>query len=132
MIPDIQTAFQANAKPMVVRFDDHQLTMDVKTFSTGSIGWYASGKIKILLGEVYVPCQVSSTVTVIGSKNFACQQTDKKGPPITEPVLMGPEYPYNENPPLLAPAEPEKASPPTIPGDDNHTLAKKKRRRAVS
>jgi len=90
-------AYAKDARPIVCRFDDQLMNILPKVFSTGSVGWYANGKAKILVGQTYLPVQVSLTLTIIGSKNFASQQTAQNAP--EEPIgpLLGPEYPWNES-----------------------------------
>lgn len=39
-----------------------------KQFSTGSFGWYASGKLTVDVAGKLVVCQVSCPITVVGSK----------------------------------------------------------------
>ncbi len=90
------TDYRTKAKPISMRFDDQQMTLLTKTFSTGSVGWYVNGKVKILCGDTYYPCQVSMTVTIIGSKNSHAQETAPEDQEGQEPVLLGPVYPYNE------------------------------------
>jgi hypothetical protein len=46
------------------------VSADVKEFSTGSVGWYYSGKMAVRVGERPVNVQVSVTITVIGSKDL--------------------------------------------------------------
>lgn len=95
MTADDMAVYRDKAQAIVARFDDQMMTMAPKQFSTGSVGWYANGKAKILVGETYLPVQVSLTLTIIGSKNFASQQTAPDAPESTIPALLGPEYPYN-------------------------------------
>lgn len=102
--------YEKDAKPIVARFDDQMLTMLPKRFSTGSVGWYSNGKCKILVGDTYFPVQVSLTVTIIGSKNFACQKSPPDAPESTIPALLGPDYPYNRSGQEEANLEPQMAS----------------------
>jgi hypothetical protein len=59
-----RSGFVATAKPLAVTLQGNAVTVDIKTFSTGSVGWYHAGKVTI----DGVPCQVGITVTAIGSK----------------------------------------------------------------
>jgi len=89
--------YLSNAKTVIVRFDDHVLNASPKKFSTGSVGWYASGKVKILIGDVYYPVQAAVTLTVIGSKNSHAQEGPQEAQEGQDPALLGPDYPWNEN-----------------------------------
>jgi len=123
------TDYQTHAKPIVCRFDDQLLTMTPKLFSTGSVGWYASGKAKILSGDTYYPVQCSVTVTIIGSKN----SHDQEGPsvPLGEPIgpLMGPEYPWNESPVLGANGEVLEGTGEVVAGPEEAVTKRKRARK---
>ena len=60
--------FKIAAKPIEAVIDGQTVSVDVKEFQTGSVGWYQSGKINLRIGGVLTPCQMGITVTVIGSK----------------------------------------------------------------
>lgn len=63
--------FQATAQPLTVTLPgDQALTAAPRTFSTGSLGFQANGKVTIVIGGVPTSCQVGVTVTVIGSKDL--------------------------------------------------------------
>lgn len=62
--------FRANAKPIRLNIDDLQLNLDPKEFSTGSLGWYANGKITVMLGDIPVRVQVGVNLTVVDSKKI--------------------------------------------------------------
>lgn len=51
-----------------VSIDGQSLFAQRKAFSTGSVGYYAQGKVALMVDGQPVLCQVSVTVTVIGSK----------------------------------------------------------------
>lgn len=91
------TQYRTNAKPIVARFDDQMMTMLPKVYSTGSVGWYANGKARILVDDVYYPVQVSLTMTIIGSKNLHAQEGTPEPQEGQYPALLGPEYPWNES-----------------------------------
>src|SRR5262249_1201526 len=63
--------FAGTAKPVTVAINTHQLSASPKEFSTGSCGWYANGKVQMVVDGMPVQCQVSLSVTVIGSKRVA-------------------------------------------------------------
>jgi hypothetical protein len=44
--------------------------VDVKQFSTGSLGWYAGQKITLTIDGVQCKAQVGLTVTLVGSKEL--------------------------------------------------------------
>jgi hypothetical protein len=63
--------FARNAKPVEVTFRGANApTAEAKEFSTGSMGWYANGKVTLDVGGQRVDCQVNVTITVIGSKGL--------------------------------------------------------------
>jgi hypothetical protein len=102
--------YNESAKPIVCRFDDQLLTMLPKRFSTGSVGWYANGKCKILVAETYYPVQVSLTVTIIGSKNSHAQEGTPEAQEGTPETLLGQAYPWNGSAPEGGIPEAETAS----------------------
>jgi hypothetical protein len=62
--------FTAKANPILVQIAGQQLVANPKGFSTGSVGFYLSGKITITLGGTPVQLQVSCNLTAIGSKDW--------------------------------------------------------------
>lgn len=60
-------------KSISATIDGQSMIADLKTFSTGSTGYHATGKIKV--GEL--KCQVNVLVTVIGSKPEATKAKKK-------------------------------------------------------
>lgn len=67
--------FEENALPVAALVDGKAVDIEVKQFSTGSFGWYFSGKITINVTledgtVVRVPCQAGLTLTVVGSKEL--------------------------------------------------------------
>lgn len=60
--------FREHAKPLSAVIDGEKKAISVKEFSTGSYGWYHTGKQVIEIGGIPVEAQVGITVTVIGSK----------------------------------------------------------------
>ncbi|GBD37496.1 hypothetical protein HRbin36_02631 [bacterium HR36] len=69
-LPFSRSEFLEQAKPVEVTIAGMPVVADVKEFSTGSVGWYYSGKTAIRVGEQPVNVQVSVTITVIGSKDL--------------------------------------------------------------
>ena len=62
--------FVANAKPLEVVINGVPMLASVKEFQTGSLGWYLTGKVNVLVGDVAVPVQIGVTLTAIGSKEL--------------------------------------------------------------
>jgi hypothetical protein len=63
--------FQAKAQPVKVDIGGVALFAQPKEFSTGSFGWYLSGKATILVDGQPVQVQVGANLAVIGSKEAA-------------------------------------------------------------
>jgi hypothetical protein len=57
------------AKALKVEIDDTPLTAPLKEFSTGSLGWYANGRITVNVDGVPVTVQVGLNLTIVGSKD---------------------------------------------------------------
>ncbi len=64
--------YLANAKPnIVVTIDGIPYNADVKEFSTGSVGYNASGKVKLTQKDgTIVTHQLSCNITAIGSREW--------------------------------------------------------------
>ena len=60
--------FQSQATAIEVTINGVKLLADVKLFSTGSFGWYLSGKLTIKVGDKLVPVQCGMNLTCVGSK----------------------------------------------------------------
>lgn len=69
-LPFTRSEFLDQAKPVEVTIAGMPLLAEVKEFSTGSVGWYYSGKTAIRVGDRPVNVQISVTITVIGSKDL--------------------------------------------------------------
>ena len=63
-------SFAANAKPIALTVGNQHLLLDPREFSTGSVGWFANGKITLQVGDEYVKCQIGFNLTVVGSKEL--------------------------------------------------------------
>jgi hypothetical protein len=46
------------------------MTAEVKEFSTGSLGWYLTGKTNLKVGEKSVSVQIGMNLTIVGSKEL--------------------------------------------------------------
>lgn len=60
--------FLAVAKPLSVKVEGQTIMATPKVFSSGSFGWYGTGKIVVEVGDTPVQVQVSMPLTAIGSK----------------------------------------------------------------
>eukprot|EP00933_Yihiella_yeosuensis_P064373 TRINITY_DN67731_c0_g1_i1.p1 TRINITY_DN67731_c0_g1~~TRINITY_DN67731_c0_g1_i1.p1 ORF type:complete len:222 (+),score=67.43 TRINITY_DN67731_c0_g1_i1:36-668(+) len=65
-----RNAFVNQARAFKVKIGDKDLKADVKKFSTGSCGFFGNGKVNVSVGGQQLQCQVSLTVTVVGSKQW--------------------------------------------------------------
>ena len=63
--------FQAGARPLSVSVNGTPMIAGVKQFSTGSFGWYLTGKTVIDIGGTPVSVQIGMNMTVIGSKEVS-------------------------------------------------------------
>lgn len=68
--PISRKEFNEGAKALPIRLGERDFLGDAKEFSTGSVGWGLNEKMKVLVGDKQVNCQVSVNVTVIGSKDL--------------------------------------------------------------
>ena len=60
----------AKAKPITISIGNSQLDADPKEFSSGSLGWYAGGKMIVEVEGVRVSVQVGLNLTIVGSKEL--------------------------------------------------------------
>jgi hypothetical protein len=74
--PVTRQQFTSTAKPLTVNINNQPLTASPKQFSTGSIGFFANGKVQVTVDGVPVMCQVSMNITVIGSKDLPSSTPD--------------------------------------------------------
>jgi hypothetical protein len=75
------------AVPISVRVDDFMVKAYPKAFKTGSLGWHHSGKIALLVGDLYLTCQVSLCVTCVGSKELCENGVESSDPECTQALL---------------------------------------------
>jgi hypothetical protein len=73
--PLSQSQFMAKAEPVKVIVNGQELLADVKTFSTGSFGWYLNGKTVLTVDGKAVSVQIGMNLTIVGSKEA------ERGPP---------------------------------------------------
>jgi hypothetical protein len=60
--------FRGNAKPIQIVVNGVEMVAQSKEFSTGSFGWYLTGKTMLPVGEKKVNVQIGLNLTIIGSK----------------------------------------------------------------
>lgn len=68
--PVTREEFRKDAKPLEVIINGVPLLAEVKEFSTGSLGWYLSGKTTCKIGDQAVPVQIGLNLTIVGSKEL--------------------------------------------------------------
>ena len=73
--PVTRSQFTSTAKALTVAIANQPLSASPKQFSTGSFGFYANGKVTVVVDGVPVQCQVSLNVTVIGSKELPLESS---------------------------------------------------------
>ena len=62
--------FAEKARQIIVDIGGTKVPANVKEFSTGSIGWYAQGKMDAEVDGVLVTVQIGLNLTVVGSKDL--------------------------------------------------------------
>lgn len=68
--PVSREKFRVEAKSIQVDVGGVVLVAGVKEFSTGSLGFYVSQKVPVVVGGVGVLAQVQVTMTLVGSKDL--------------------------------------------------------------
>jgi hypothetical protein len=68
--PVTRSEFHEHAKPVQVTVGSASMPAEVKEFSTGSFGWYLSGKTSIEVNGKPVTVQISLNMTAVGSKEL--------------------------------------------------------------
>jgi hypothetical protein len=63
------TTFTEKAEPLKININGQDQIADVKTFSTGSFGWYLNSKIVVTIDGKPVSVQIGANFTVVGSKD---------------------------------------------------------------
>jgi len=66
--PVTREQFRENAKPVSIVVNGVEMEAQPKEFSTGSFGWYLTGKTLLPVGDQKVNVQIGLNLTVIGSK----------------------------------------------------------------
>jgi hypothetical protein len=63
------TQFLEKATPMKITINGQDMLAEVKSFSTGSFGWYLNGKTVIEIDGKAISVQIGMNMTVVGSKD---------------------------------------------------------------
>jgi hypothetical protein len=63
------TQFIEKAEALKITINGQDQIADVKTFSTGSFGWYLNSKIVVQIDGKPVSVQIGANFTVVGSKD---------------------------------------------------------------
>lgn len=61
--------FLEKAEPVKVTINGQEMIAEVKSFSTGSFGWYINGKTVIQVDGKPLSVQIGMNLTVVGSKD---------------------------------------------------------------
>jgi len=69
--PVDRTEFLSNATAVTFEIAGTPVTAEPREFSTGSFGWYFTGKVSIEVNGKKLPVQVGCNLTVVGSKDVA-------------------------------------------------------------
>jgi hypothetical protein len=67
--PIDRTEFKSHAHAVTFEIAGTTVTADPREFSTGSFGWYYTGKVSIEVNGKKLPVQVGCNLTVVGSKD---------------------------------------------------------------
>jgi len=62
------TQFLEKAEPLKITINGQEMLAEVKSFSTGSFGWYLNGKTIISVDGKTLSVQIGMNMTVVGSK----------------------------------------------------------------
>ena len=62
------TQFLEKAEPLKITINGQEMLAEVKSFSTGSFGWYLNGKTIITVDGKTLSVQIGMNMTVVGSK----------------------------------------------------------------
>ena len=66
--PVTRAQFVEKAEPLKVAINGQEMLAEVKEFSTGSFGWYLTGKTLVTVDGKPVSVQIGMNLTVVGSK----------------------------------------------------------------
>lgn len=68
--PVTRAEFRNAAQGLEIVIDGSKVLAEVKEFSTGSLGWYANGKVAVKCGGKTVYVQVGLNLTIPNSKEL--------------------------------------------------------------
>ena len=60
--------FLEKAEPLKININGSEMLADVKSFSTGSFGWYLNGKTTVMVDGKAVTVQIGMNMIIVGSK----------------------------------------------------------------
>ncbi len=63
-----QALFLSKAEALRVSINGQEMLAEVKSFSTGSFGWYMNGKTVVMVDGKAVSVQIGLNLTIVGSK----------------------------------------------------------------
>ena len=66
--PVTRAQFVEKAEPLKVTINGTDMLAEVKEFSTGSFGWYLTGKTLVTIDGKPISVQIGMNLTVVGSK----------------------------------------------------------------
>jgi hypothetical protein len=66
--PVTRSEFRRDARDLVVVIDGKEMLAEAREFATGSLGWNATGKMLLKVGDRLVSVQVGVNLTLVGSK----------------------------------------------------------------
>ncbi len=67
--PVTLSQFLEKAEPVKVTINGQEMLAEVKSFSTGSFGWYINGKTTVQVDGKPLSVQIGMNLTVVGSKD---------------------------------------------------------------
>ena len=65
-----QEGIHGGGAAFTIQIGDQTLSADPKKFSTGSVGFFANGKVTLTIGGKPVKMQANLTLTAVGSKEW--------------------------------------------------------------
>ena len=82
--------FREHAEAIEVLINGIPMAAEVKEFSTGSLGWYLTGKTMLPVGEKKVSVQIGLNLTIVGSKGLPLDEPEPSEPAPSEPAPSEP------------------------------------------
>lgn len=67
--PIDRAEFLQHATPITFEIAGTPVVAEPREFSTGSFGWYFTGKVNLTVNDKKLPIQVGCNFTVVGSKD---------------------------------------------------------------